>query len=390
MTRQQESALRERLKKCAITWVIDNDRGPFVAVKQFFEFQETSALGRIKTDVFLVADESLSGFSFDVVSEVGHGGYRLDDFTITKVRDYGTIDDLDLEGGFGYERNCLFDKDLGRVAEFCVKFKTKFGRQVKALLILARVEKMEFVSRFLLAASVRKSIRMSTLFMRHHWRGFNYQCFTGSWPTRIAASLGATRLISDEDSIIKRFQLYYLDEDHLPSLPEEDESVICARVVEKYPWFERVPQAGIIRKLCQLDDEMSLYELGCFGEQQQVREIRPDLRVGELARLAFETYFQSADRQAQEIARLQDGEYCNATFRLIPSLPVMKRVDEILQAPSGFRVGETGYLNRRYWKREYLIDGVKYRLTNNWHEPPHACDNRTPLEAWIRRMGLAL
>lgn len=117
--------------------------------------------------------------------------------------------------------------------------------------------------------------------------------------------------------------------------------------------------------------------------------IRPDLKVGALARLAFETYFQRPDRQAREIARLQDGDYCNATFRLIPSLPVMKRVEEILQAPSGFRAGESGYLNRRYWKREYLIDGVKYRVTSNWHEPPHP-DNRTPLEDWIRRMELAL
>lgn len=118
--------------------------------------------------------------------------------------------------------------------------------------------------------------------------------------------------------------------------------------------------------------------------------IRPDLKVGALARLAFETYFRTAGCQAQEIARLQDGDYCNATFRMIPSLPVLKRVDEILQAPGGFRAGEFGYLNKRYWKREYLIDGVKYRLTSNWHEPPHSCDNRTPLEDWIRRMGLAL
>ena len=115
--------------------------------------------------------------------------------------------------------------------------------------------------------------------------------------------------------------------------------------------------------------------------------IRPDLRVGELAKLAFETYFQNPDRQ--EIILLQDGDYCHETFRMIPSLPIMKRVNEILQAPSGFRAGESGYLNKRYWKREYLVDGVKYRLTNNWHEPPRP-DNRTPLEDWIRRMGLNL
>ena len=128
------------------------------------------------------------------------------------------------------------------------------------------------------------------------------------------------------------------------------------------------------------------------NEQSSINagRIRPDLKVGALAWLAFETYFQSPDRQAQEIARLQDGESCNATFRTIPSLPVMKCVDEILQAPGGFRAGESDYLNRRYWKKEYLIDGIKYRVTSNWHEPPHSCDNRTPLEDWIRRMGLVL
>ena len=115
--------------------------------------------------------------------------------------------------------------------------------------------------------------------------------------------------------------------------------------------------------------------------------IRPDLRVGELAKLAFETFFQNPDRQ--EIIRLQDGEYCKRTFRLSPRLPVMKRVDDILHAPNGFQVGEAGYFKKCYWKDVYNVDGVKYRLVNDWHQPPNR-DNRTPLEDWIRRMGLIL
>ena len=124
--------------------------------------------------------------------------------------------------------------------------------------------------------------------------------------------------------------------------------------------------------------------------QNNAGHIRPDMRVGELAKLAFETYFDSPDRQAQEIARLQVGEYCHRTFRMTKALPVLKRVDEIVRAPAGTRVGERAFLHERYWVKEYLINGVKYRIVNNWHEPPHSCDNRTPLEDWIRRMGLVL
>lgn len=114
--------------------------------------------------------------------------------------------------------------------------------------------------------------------------------------------------------------------------------------------------------------------------------ICPDQPVGKLARLAFETYFQNPDRQ--EIARLQDGEYCHETFRLNRTLPVMKRVDDILHAPAGSRVGEADFFDKHYWKREYIVDGVKYRLVNDWKEPPNPRDNRTPLEDWIRRMGI--
>lgn len=116
--------------------------------------------------------------------------------------------------------------------------------------------------------------------------------------------------------------------------------------------------------------------------------IRPDLKVGKLAKLAFETYFQHPDRQ--EIIRLQDGDYCYETFGMKRKMPVMKPVDDILHAPRGSHVGEADFLDKRYWKQEYLVEGVKYRLVNDWHEPPNHRDNRTPLEDWIRRMGLVL
>ena len=51
MTIGQESALKERLKKGTITWIIDCT-GSLWAIKQLFDFQETTALCRNNTDVF--------------------------------------------------------------------------------------------------------------------------------------------------------------------------------------------------------------------------------------------------------------------------------------------------------------------------------------------------
>lgn len=122
-----------------------------------------------------------------------------------------------------------------------------------------------------------------------------------------------------------------------------------------------------------------------------VGRIRPDLKVGALAQLAFETYFQSPDRQAQEIARLQDGAYCHETFLLNSTMPALVPVSTIEAAPEGGHVGERGFYRNHYYARPILeADGIKYRLVNDWKEPPNPRDNRTPLEDWIRRMGLNL
>lgn len=116
--------------------------------------------------------------------------------------------------------------------------------------------------------------------------------------------------------------------------------------------------------------------------------IRPELKVGKLARLAFKTYLRNPDRR--EIERLQDGDYCGKTFHLKRTLPALVRVANILQAPRGDKVGEKGYLHAHYWKDEFLVDGVKYRVVNDWHEPPNPVDNRTPLEDWICKVGIKL
>lgn len=118
--------------------------------------------------------------------------------------------------------------------------------------------------------------------------------------------------------------------------------------------------------------------------------ICPKLRVGRLARLAFTEYFLNHP-DPEEIVRLQDGDYCHETFALSRTMPVLVPVSAIEQAPAGNRVGEAEFLQNHYWVRPVLeFDGVRYRVVNDWKEPPNPRDNRTPLEDWIRRMGLAL
>jgi len=126
----------------------------------------------------------------------------------------------------------------------------------------------------------------------------------------------------------------------------------------------------------------------CLGNNH----IRPDLKVGKLARLAFSTYFQSADRDPAEIARLQNGDYCHETFVLNSTMPVLVPVSVIDHAPAGSHVGEAAFYKAKYWAEVFEIEGFEFRVVNDWKEPsPHQPrDNRTPLEDWIRRMGLEL
>jgi hypothetical protein len=67
----------------------------------------------------------------------------------------------------------------------------------------------------------------------------------------------------------------------------------------------------------------------------KVVRIRPDLKVGRLARLAFEQYFSSSNCREEEIARLQEGDYCHETFVLNSTMPALVPVSTIENAPSG-------------------------------------------------------
>lgn len=118
--------------------------------------------------------------------------------------------------------------------------------------------------------------------------------------------------------------------------------------------------------------------------------IRPDLKVGKLAKLAFSTYFQSAGCNPAEVARLQDGDYCHETFILNSTMPVLVPVSVIDHAPAGSQVGEAGFYHAHYWSQVFVVGGVKYRVVNDWKESPNPRDNRVPLEDWIRLMGLEL
>ena len=118
--------------------------------------------------------------------------------------------------------------------------------------------------------------------------------------------------------------------------------------------------------------------------------IRPDLKVGKLARLAISTYIESENRDPAEIVRLQDGDYCHQTFGLNSTVPVLVPVAVIENAPTGIHVGEAGFYHAHYWTSVWSVDDDEYRIVNDWKEPPNPRDNRTPLEDWIRQMGLDL
>jgi len=122
--------------------------------------------------------------------------------------------------------------------------------------------------------------------------------------------------------------------------------------------------------------------------QSNKGHIRPDLKVGKLARLAITEYLKIGS--PEEVARLQNGEYCHNTFILNGTMPVLVPVDVIENAPAGSHVGEAGFYHAHYWTQEVEFAGVRYRMVNDWKEPPNPRDNRTPLEDWIRVQGLDL
>jgi hypothetical protein len=120
-----------------------------------------------------------------------------------------------------------------------------------------------------------------------------------------------------------------------------------------------------------------------------VERICPNKKVGDLARNAFVAFFQSQNCCTEEIARLQDGDYCHETFTLNRTMPALVPVSTIDNAPAGKNVGESVFYKRHYYAKPiFEYNGIKYRFVNDWKEPPNPRDNRTPLEAWIRRMGL--
>lgn len=125
---------------------------------------------------------------------------------------------------------------------------------------------------------------------------------------------------------------------------------------------------------------------------EEINHIRPDLRVGRLARLAFSTYFNSVGCDPAEIVHLQDGEYCHNTFVLNRTMPVLVPVSVIEDAPDGSHVGQAGFYATKYWAQVFNVFGVEYRLVNDWKEPSQTQprDNRTPLEDWIRSKGIVL
>jgi hypothetical protein len=140
-------------------------------------------------------------------------------------------------------------------------------------------------------------------------------------------------LVSDVGSIDTHFALR--------GYSEADDAY--ARIVEKFPWFARLPQIEIFHRQT-LDDELSLYELVSSRE----RHNGLDIKVGELAKKAFAAFFRSHNCCADEIACLQDGAYCHETFALNSTMPALLPISVIENAPDGKKVGERSFYKKHY------------------------------------------
>lgn len=211
----------------------------------------------------------------------------------------------------------------------------------------------------------------------------------------LKAAIDLDRVVSDDGFM--RFAL-----DYLRKLPGKGEHDPMGNTLRKYYQMINKKEFPKLRD-CQQFDASTKQTYDTMKIKQEKKSpktealyssgdhIRPDKKVGKLAQLAFSTYLQSAKRDPAEIVRLQNGDYCHKTFVLNRTMPVLVPVSVIVNAPSGDQVGEAGFYKDHYYVKVFDVDGVEFRVVNDWKESPNnPRDNRTPLENWIRKMGLEL
>ena len=82
------------------------------------------------------------------------------------------------------------------------------------------------------------------------------------------------------------------------------------------------------------------------------------MKIGQFVQNYILAIFENCERQdSAEFVRLQDSRYSKETFDI--NFPFCRPVDQIAQ---------TGRV--RYWRREYIVNGIPVRVTSEWFNPP--------------------
>ena len=101
------------------------------------------------------------------------------------------------------------------------------------------------------------------------------------------------------------------------------------------------------------------------------------MKIGKLVQNSILTIFEYCERQdPAEFVRLQDPRYSKETFDI--NFPFCQPVNKIAQTD---RV--------RYWKREYIVNGISVRVTNHWYNPPTS-KSVSLFRSYLAQRGIAV
>ncbi|MHA6324276.1 hypothetical protein [Roseivivax sp. CAU 1753] len=100
------------------------------------------------------------------------------------------------------------------------------------------------------------------------------------------------------------------------------------------------------------------------------------MKIGQFVRRHVPAIFEHCENtDATEFSRLQDARYSKSTFDI--NYPFCKPVADIEDEES-----------RRYWVKEYIVNGVVVRVTNHWFNMPTS-DSLVRLKRYLFNRGLA-
>lgn len=103
---------------------------------------------------------------------------------------------------------------------------------------------------------------------------------------------------------------------------------------------------------------------------EKERKIRSELKIGKLAQTVIGNMLESGEISGDEIKQLQNAEYSKRTFDI--QFPVLININSQFFQDN----------KKRYWSKDYNVNGQSYRLCSQWYEIPTNND-RPYLESWI-------